>query len=243
MLDSRVLGIGLDTRERSLGTRALHLELGYEDGGIATDALRIDHRSLVREEPEAREVLDVVRAEEDVAGQALAPDVVEQSLAPLLQLDGGYAGVDLGALRHHLLLGGHGSVHSRRSIRGYLSTQARLPSAARDSQAWQSSIARVLGCVPGVGTRGSGWVGPYDPSVIAFVLVAGVLGVFVACVLAGRYASWFGVVVPAAITVALGQGWEWDSEASLVIIASALVGGLGFAVGVSRRRKRLAVRG
>ncbi len=125
MLDSRVLGIGLDTRERSLGTRALHLELGYEDGGIATDALRIDHRSLVREEPEAREVLDVVRAEEDVAGQALAPDVLEQSLAPLLQLGGGDAGVGLGALRHHLLLGRHGSGHSRRSLRGYPSVSYR----------------------------------------------------------------------------------------------------------------------
>ena len=104
MLDPRVLRIGLDPRERGLGARALHLELRHEHRRVAADALGVDHRPLIREEPEAGEVLDVVRAEEDVAGQASAPDVLEQPFAPLLQLGGGDAGAGLGAVFHHLLV-------------------------------------------------------------------------------------------------------------------------------------------
>ena len=88
VLDPRVLRIGLDPRERGLGARALDLELRHEHRRLAAGALGVDHRPLVREEPEAREVLDVVGAEEDVAGQAVAPDVLEQPFAPLLQLGG-----------------------------------------------------------------------------------------------------------------------------------------------------------
>ena len=70
MLDPRVLGVGLDPLERRLGARSLDLELRHEDRRLAGDALRVDDRPLVREEPEAGEVLDVVGAEEDVAGAA-----------------------------------------------------------------------------------------------------------------------------------------------------------------------------
>ena len=105
VLDSRVLRIGLDPREGGLGAGALHLELRHEHRRLAADALGIDHRPFTREEPEAGEVLDVVRTEEDVAGQAIAPDALEQRFAPLLQLGGRDAGAGLGSLFHHLLLG------------------------------------------------------------------------------------------------------------------------------------------
>ena len=68
VLDPRVLGIGLDPLEGGLGARALHLELRHEHRRLTVDALGIDHRPLIREEPEAGEVLDVVGTEEDVAG-------------------------------------------------------------------------------------------------------------------------------------------------------------------------------
>ena len=82
VLEARVLRIRLDALEAGLGLRALDLELRHEDRRLAADALGVDHRPLVREEPEAREVLDVVGAEEDVAREALAPDVLQQPLAP-----------------------------------------------------------------------------------------------------------------------------------------------------------------
>ena len=104
VLDPRVLGIRLDPREGGLGARALHLELRHEHRRLAADALGIDHRPLIREEPEAGEVLDVVRAEEDVARKAGAPDVLEQPFAPLRQFGGGDAGAGLGPLFHHLLV-------------------------------------------------------------------------------------------------------------------------------------------
>ena len=116
VLDPRVLGIGLDPRERGLGARALHLELRHEDRRLAADALGVDHRPLIREEPEAGEVLDVIRTEEDVAGQALPPNVLEQPFAPLLQLGGEDAGAGLGAVFHHLLsfVARSGSLATRR---------------------------------------------------------------------------------------------------------------------------------
>ena len=100
VLDPRVLRIGLDPLEVGLGARALDLELRHEHRRLAADALGIDHRPLVREEPEAGEVLDVVRTEEDVAGQAVAPDVLEQPFAPLVQLGGGDSGTGPDALLH-----------------------------------------------------------------------------------------------------------------------------------------------
>ena len=45
-------------------------------------------RPLGRQEAEAREVLDVLLVEEHVAGEPLAPDVLQEPLAPLLQLCG-----------------------------------------------------------------------------------------------------------------------------------------------------------
>ena len=87
MLEARVLGVCIDALERGLGARALHLELRDEDGRLAAGALRVDHGPLVREEPEAGEVLDVIGAEEDVTAQLFAAHVLEQALAPLLELE------------------------------------------------------------------------------------------------------------------------------------------------------------
>ena len=86
VLVSRVLGVRLDARKGRFRVRALDLELRHEHGRLAAGALRIHDGPLVREEPETREVLDVVGAEEDVARQALIPDVLEQSLPPLAEL-------------------------------------------------------------------------------------------------------------------------------------------------------------
>ena len=78
---------------------------------------------------------------------------------------------------------------------------------------------------------------------IALILIVGALGLFLAGLAAGRYASWLGTVVPVAIAVALGIGWEWDPDAIPFVIAAAALGGLGFATGVHRRRKRRAAYG
>ena len=82
VLEPRVLRVRLDPLERGLGPRALDLELRHEDRRLAAGALRVHDRPLVREEPEAGEVLDVVGAEEDVPGQARAAHVLEQPSAP-----------------------------------------------------------------------------------------------------------------------------------------------------------------
>ncbi len=100
MLCPGVLGVRLDALERRLGAHPLDLELGYEHGHLPRRALREDDRTLRREEAEAREVLDVAGVEEDVARQAFTPHVLEQSLAPRLQLGSGYAGHRARALLH-----------------------------------------------------------------------------------------------------------------------------------------------
>ena len=84
---------------------------------------------------------------------------------------------------------------------------------------------------------------PYDPGVIVLILIIGALGLSLVALAAGRYASWFGVVVPVAMVLVLGVGWEWDPDAIPFVIASAVLGGLGFAVGLSSRRKRRTVFG
>ena len=81
MLDARVLRIRLDSLEGRLRTCALHLELRHEDRRLTADALGVDDRSLVGEEPEAGEVLDVVGAEEDVARAVLTPNVLKELFA------------------------------------------------------------------------------------------------------------------------------------------------------------------
>src|SRR4029079_10513769 len=57
VLGPRVLGIGLDACEGGLGARALHLELRHEHPRLAADGLGVHHRTLIREAPEAGEVL------------------------------------------------------------------------------------------------------------------------------------------------------------------------------------------
>jgi hypothetical protein len=79
--------------------------------------------------------------------------------------------------------------------------------------------------------------------VIALIAIVGALGLFLAALVAGRYASWFGVVVPIGITLALGVGWQWDPDAMVFVVGAAVLGGLGFAAGLSRRRKLRTVLG
>jgi hypothetical protein len=79
--------------------------------------------------------------------------------------------------------------------------------------------------------------------VIALILIVASLGLFLTGLAGGRYGSWFGIVVPVAITVALGIGWQWDPDAIPFVIAAAVLGGLGFAAGMHRRRKRRAAYG
>ena len=88
MLETRVLGIRLDARERRLGARALDLELRHEDRVVAVGRLQVDDRPLVRQEPEAGEVGDVRRVEEHVAGRADRPHVLEQPRAAIRVLVG-----------------------------------------------------------------------------------------------------------------------------------------------------------
>jgi len=78
--------------------------------------------------------------------------------------------------------------------------------------------------------------------VIAFILLAGALTIFLAAMVAARYASWIGIVVPVAIVYALGVAWEWDPEAVVFVILAGVVGGLGFVAGILRRRGRRRVR-
>ena len=73
---------------------------------------------------------------------------------------------------------------------------------------------------------------------LLLIVLGGVLAIFLAAMLASRYASWSGIVVPVAIVYALGEAWEWDSEASFFVFVAGLVGGLGFITGIFRRRGR-----
>ena len=102
MLETRVLGVRLDPLEASLLAGARNLELGDEDRRLAGRGLRERDRTLVREEPEAREVLDVRLIEEHVPARAARADLLEQSFAPLLELSGGYAGGGDGVGARHL---------------------------------------------------------------------------------------------------------------------------------------------
>ena len=86
MLRARILRIGLDQLERGLRADALDLELGDERGELAGRVADDRHGALGREEVEAREVADVVRAEEREPGQAEAANVLQQALATRLQL-------------------------------------------------------------------------------------------------------------------------------------------------------------
>ncbi len=101
VLGARVLGVRLDVGERRLVPDALDLEVGDEHRHLTSGALGEDDRALGREEPEAGEVADVVRVEEDVAAQLFCADMLEQPRAALLVLGRGKP--DDGVAR----LGGH----------------------------------------------------------------------------------------------------------------------------------------
>ena len=102
MLEARVLGVRLDPLEVPLSSRVrVNLELGDEDRRLARRALRERDRTLVRQEPEAGEVLDVRLIEQHVPARAVRADVLEQTFAALLELGDGYAGLGNGVgLRH-----------------------------------------------------------------------------------------------------------------------------------------------
>ena len=86
MLEARVLGIRLDPGERRLRACALDLELGHERKMLAVYALREDHRALVGEEVEARQVANRVLLEEDVARAACRTNALADTAAPRRKL-------------------------------------------------------------------------------------------------------------------------------------------------------------
>ena len=86
VLGAGVLGIGRDPVEVPLGLRPLDLELGNERQPLPTAAERHHHRSLGREEVEAREVLDVRLVEEDDPAQAARARVLEEPAPALREL-------------------------------------------------------------------------------------------------------------------------------------------------------------
>jgi hypothetical protein len=57
------------------------------------------------------------------------------------------------------------------------------------------------------------------------ILVSAALVSFLLCLAAGRYAGWYGVVVPIALVVPFGAG---EPDAIPFIVVSGLVAGLGF---------------
>jgi len=64
------------------------------------------------------------------------------------------------------------------------------------------------------------------------------VGFAFAAFVAGRYAGWPGLVLPIALTIALGYGWEWDTDAVPLIIGVALISGLSCIAGLVQRRER-----
>jgi hypothetical protein len=64
------------------------------------------------------------------------------------------------------------------------------------------------------------------------ILVSAALVSFLLCLAAGRYAGWYGVVVPIALVVPFGAG---EPDAIPFIVVSGLVAGLGFFTGLRRR--------
>ena len=86
MVDPRVLRVRLHLLEGGLRLHALDLELGDERAEVAGGVGDDGDRPLGREEVEAGEVADVVVAEQGEARQLVPAHVLEQLLAPLLQL-------------------------------------------------------------------------------------------------------------------------------------------------------------
>ena len=79
MLLARILRIRLDVLEVGLVADALDLELGHERRQLAGAVRDHGDRPLGGEELEGREVADVVLAEEHVAVQLLAPNVLRRA--------------------------------------------------------------------------------------------------------------------------------------------------------------------
>src|SRR5262249_6988556 len=113
VLDPRVLGIGLDALELGFRANALHLELGDEHGQLTSGARDERDRPFCSEKAEAREVLDVLLVEEDVASKLLLPEMIEQAFPACTELLTGDAGwLDGG----ELVDGGHVRDHSQASV-------------------------------------------------------------------------------------------------------------------------------
>ena len=107
VLGARILGVRLDGLERRLRPDALDLELRDEDDRRAARALREHDGPFRREEPEPRQVADVVLVEDDVTRQAAAADELEEALAARLELRGGDPGERLGGGGRHLARSSH----------------------------------------------------------------------------------------------------------------------------------------
>ena len=148
VLEARVLGVRLDPLERRLGTDSLDLELGNEHRLVASQVAHECDRSLGREEHEAREVLDVVLVEQDVAVEPLATAVVEEPLTSRQELLRRNAGTRLVFQLDPFPESGPGTAAHPR-------TTACRPSqsGARSGGKWQRVRAETLGTVPLFGAR------------------------------------------------------------------------------------------
>ena len=86
MLETRVLGVRLHPLEHRLRPHTVDFELGDEDRQLARTVREEGNGSLGRKEAEAREVLDVVLVEEDVAAEPVALHMLQEPRPPVLQL-------------------------------------------------------------------------------------------------------------------------------------------------------------
>lgn len=72
---------------------------------------------------------------------------------------------------------------------------------------------------------------------MSVLAVVGALVFFVGFMVVGRYVSWLGVIVLAAVILMLGSGWEWDPDGLLLLIPAGVIGAVGLATGIYRRRR------
>ena len=70
---------------------------------------------------------------------------------------------------------------------------------------------------------------------LAVILLASAIVIFVAAMVAARSLSILGAAIPVAIVYALGEGWEWDPDAIPLLLPAGVIGALGFIAGLVRR--------